>query len=95
MGEDEKDFNRLLASVLGAEANKVIRGVEADILRRDEALEIKVRPERFFSGFCQAVALEVVAGLRSAGLFHIVDAIDEEYFSRGTVISMTKILYIA
>lgn len=43
MGEDEKDFNRLLASVLGAEANKVIRGVEADILRRDEALEIKVR----------------------------------------------------
>ena len=92
MGRDEKSFNRLLASALGAEANRIVRGVEADILRGDEALEVKIRPSRFFSGFCQAVALEIVAGLRSAGLFHIVDRADEDYL--GMVRAMSRRLGI-
>ncbi len=84
MARDEKDFNRLLASSVGGDANTMINGVEADVLRGTEALEVKIKPERFFYGFCQAVALEEVAGIGSASLLHIVDALDEEYLSRVT-----------
>lgn len=75
----ERELCELLASLLGAEANTVVNGVEADLLLDSEACEVKLHPSRFYSGFDQALALKHVAGVREVYVMHIVKAVNEKY----------------
>lgn len=75
----ERELCELLASLLGAEANTVVNGVEADLLLDSEACEVKLHPTRFYSGFDQALALKHVAGVREVYVMHIVKAVNEKY----------------
>jgi len=45
----ERELCELLASLLGAKANTVVNGVEADLLLGSEACEVKLYPTRFYS----------------------------------------------
>jgi hypothetical protein len=75
----ERELCELLASLLGAEANTVVNGVEADLLLDSEACEVKLHPTRFYSGFDQALALKHVAGVKEVYVLHIVKAVNEKY----------------
>jgi hypothetical protein len=75
----ERELCELLASLLGAKANTVVNGVEADLLLDFEACEVKLHPIRFYSGFDQALALKHVAGVKEVYVLHIVKAVNEKY----------------
>ena len=75
----ERELCELLASLLGAKANTVVNGVEADLLLGSEACEVKLYPTRFYSGFGQALALKHVAGAKEVYVLHIVKAANERY----------------
>ncbi|AJB42611.1 MAG: hypothetical protein QXX32_03650 [Thermofilum sp.] len=76
---NEREFCELLANHLGARANTVINGVEADLSIDTEACEVKLYPSRFYSGFGQALALVHIAGFKDVCVFHVVKTISEEY----------------
>lgn len=75
----EREFCKLLAGYLGAEACVLVNGVEADLLLGREAVEVKIHPSRFYEGFDQALALKHVASLEKVAVLHVVKAITEGY----------------
>ncbi|MEM0088026.1 MAG: hypothetical protein QXT33_02240 [Thermofilum sp.] len=75
----EREFCKLLASHLPASACVIVNGVEADLLREGEAIEVKLYPSRFYEGFDQALALKHVAGLERVAVLHVVKAIADDY----------------
>lgn len=76
---NEREFCKLLASHLPASACVIVNGIEADLLRESEAVEVKLYPSRFYEGFDQALALKHVAGLEKVAVLHVVKAVSDEY----------------
>ncbi len=92
MARGERELCELLASLLGARANTVVNGVEADLLLGAEACEVKLYPSRFYSGFGQALALKHVAGFEEVCVFQVVRAVSEDYMkSLGRLCAATGI----
>lgn len=67
----ERELNEFLARAIGGESNKVVNGVEVDVLKGDCSIEVKLDPQRFYEGFEQALAMRCVAGMRKVGVLHV------------------------
>ncbi len=76
---DERELCKLLANAIGAEAGVTVNGIEADLSHGTEALEVKVDPPRFYSGFSQALALKFISNFKEVGVLHVVDFPSERY----------------